>query len=202
MSAPTPQAPHPIRQQLQGLNLYLIGLMGSGKSATGHAIAQRLQYRFFDTDTLIERIAGKPITAIFQDDGETTFRTLEQQTLGQLAAYQRSVIATGGGIVLEHNNWSALRQGLIIWLDVPIPQIHQRLSANPAEIAQRPLLQTPNPEAALQTLHRQRAHLYQQADLHITPDPSETAEAVADRVLAALPTALKDPRDRPAPPQP
>ncbi|GAB4353027.1 MAG: shikimate kinase [Cyanophyceae cyanobacterium] len=202
MAATPSPSDAPIRQQLQGLNLYLIGLMGSGKSATGQAIAQRLQYRFFDTDTLIERIVGKAIATIFAEDGEATFRQIEQQTLGQLAAYQRSVVATGGGIILERNNWSALRQGVIIWLDVPIPQIYQRLMADPAEIAQRPLLQTPDPQAALETLHRQRRHLYEQADLRLIPDPTDTADTVADRVLAALPTALRDPSDRPVPPDP
>jgi shikimate kinase len=200
--ADTPTPTTDLRQQLQGLNLYLIGPMGSGKSATGHAIAQRLQYRFFDTDTLIERIVGKAIATIFAEDGEATFRQIEQQTLSQLAAYQRSVIATGGGIVLERNNWSALRQGVIIWLDVPVSQIYQRLMADPAQIAQRPLLQTPDPQAALETLHQRRRPLYEQADLHVIPDPADSAETVADRVLAALPTALRDPRDRPAPPDP
>ena len=86
-----------MKEQLQGVNLFLIGMMGSGKSTVGQLLAEQLRYRFFDSDVLIERVAGEPVTEIFAHQGEATFRELESQVLGQLAAQTRSVIATGGG---------------------------------------------------------------------------------------------------------
>ncbi|MEM1427535.1 MAG: shikimate kinase, partial [Cyanobacteria bacterium P01_H01_bin.130] len=113
-------------QNLRGLSLYLVGMMGVGKSTVGRAIAQSLKYRFFDTDDLIEQVAKKSIPEIFASDGETAFRTLETQVLSQLSRQTRSVIATGGGIVTQPDNWRRLRNGAIIWLDAPVEVILQR----------------------------------------------------------------------------
>jgi shikimate kinase len=93
-------------ERLQGINIYLIGMMGAGKSSTGIQLAERLGYRFFDTDAVIEAAAGQTIPAIFEHQGEDAFRELETQVLAELSAYQRLVIATGGGIVTRPMNWS------------------------------------------------------------------------------------------------
>jgi shikimate kinase len=99
-------------------NIYLIGMMGSGKTTIGKYLAQDLNYRFVDTDQTIEAKEKKPITKIFQESGETNFRKLETKILEKLSVDTHSVIATGGGIVEQRNNWDYLRQGLIVWLDV------------------------------------------------------------------------------------
>lgn len=175
-------------KRLKGINLYLIGMMGAGKSTVGQLLAQHLEYRFFDTDILIERVKQQSITEIFQQEGEASFRALETQVLAELSACTRSVIATGGGIVLARQNWSYLQEGLVIWLDVPVAELAQRLQADTS----RPLLTNgTNPIARLEGLLAQRSSLYAQADLHITITPPAPPAAIAAQVLAQIPTALK-----------
>ncbi len=174
---------------LRGVNLYLIGMMGSGKSTVGRILAEKLSYRFLDTDDLIEKSAQKPINAIFASDGESAFRALETEVLSQLSAYMWMAIATGGGIVLERKNWSYLQHGIVVWLDVPVPLLYDRLKDDTS----RPLLQSPDPQKTLEVILNQREPLYAQADLKITVASSETPEAIANGILQALPTILKDP---------
>jgi shikimate kinase len=175
-----------LSDRLQGTNLYLVGMMGAGKSTIGKLISQPLGYRFFDTDSVIERAAGQSISQIFAG-GEAEFRQLETQVLAELSAYTRLVIATGGGIVSRSQNWSYLRHGLIIWINVPVEVLQSRLSKDTS----RPLLQTGDPLAKLQLLLQERRSLYAQADLEITVGPQEAAEQVAQRLLSEIPTVLK-----------
>lgn len=176
-----------LRDRLQGTNLYLIGMMGAGKSTVGQQIAQRLDYRFFDTDSVIEQATGQAISQIFANTGEAEFRKLETQVLAELSPYTRLVISTGGGIVSQPKNWSYLRHGLIIWLNVPIEVLYQRLQQDTS----RPLLQTADPLATLHLLLQERRSLYAQADLEIAVAATDTPEQVVDRVLAEIPGILK-----------
>ena len=197
MAAPDAPICDALRQRLRGLNIYLVGMMGCGKSATGRVLSEQLNYRFFDTDTLIERIAGQPIAQLFETEGEAVFRQLESQTLNQLAAYQRSVVATGGGIVLDSENWNALRHGAVVWIDPPISVMYRRLAADRAEIERRPLLHGDDPEGVLAALRDRRVEHYQQADVRIEPTEDDDAAAVADRAIAALATVIEDPQLEP-----
>ncbi|MGP1382968.1 MAG: shikimate kinase [Thainema sp.] len=172
---------------LQGVNLFLIGMMGSGKTTVGQLLAEQLSYRFFDTDAVIEQAAHRPIRDIFATEGEVAFRQLETQVLSQLSAYTHLVIATGGGIVLERMNWSYLRHGIVVWLDVAVDLLYERLQDD----ATRPLLQTPDPQKTLQTILGQREHLYSQADLTITIQPHESPSETCDRILTELPHVLR-----------
>ncbi|USR90408.1 shikimate kinase [Phormidium yuhuli AB48] len=172
---------------LQGLNIYLVGMMGSGKSTTGTHLARQLRYRYFDTDSLIEQVAGQSVSEIFAQEGEATFRKLESQVLSQLSAYQRSVISTGGGIVVDLNNWSFLRYGLVIWLDVTPAVLIQRLQDDES----RPLLQTDDPLKTLQEILEERRSRYEQADLRIEVASGDSPESVSDRIIAAIPEVLK-----------
>ena len=178
---------NPLYQQLQGLNLYLIGMMGCGKSTVGELLAKTLNYKFIDTDQLITQVAGQSINTIFAEAGEAEFRQLESQVLSQLCAYQRLVVATGGGIVLQKMNWSYLRHGLIIWLDVPPAQLYQRLQGDTT----RPLLQDSDPLLKLQTLLNQRQSLYQQADIRIEVNADDSSSQVMEKVITAIPNKLK-----------
>jgi shikimate kinase len=153
----------PLPDLLGGVSLFLVGMMGSGKSTLGPPLAQQLRYTFFDTDSLIEKASGSSIPDLFAQ-GEEGFRTLETQVLAELASYRSLVVATGGGIVLKRENWSYLQHGVVIWLDVPPEIIWQRLHQDPAS---RPLLATTSPKATLQKLSQERRSLYAQADLHI-----------------------------------
>ncbi|MBD0267718.1 MAG: shikimate kinase [Cyanobacteria bacterium Co-bin8] len=167
---------------LKGTNLYLIGMMGAGKSTTGMRLARDLGYRFFDTDALIEKAMGQSVAEIFEDQGEADFRQMETQVLSQLAAYTRLVVATGGGIVTQQMNWSYLQHGVVIWLDVPLNLLEQRLQGD----AGRPLLQRPDWPQTLQTLQSQREPLYAQADLRLTVAAGEDEGAIATRLLTLL----------------
>lgn len=172
---------------LKGLNIYLIGMTGVGKTTVGKLLAETLNYRFLDTDFFIETVAKKSINDIFKDEGETSFRDLETQALAQVSSYVRSVISTGGGIVLKQQNWSYLHYGLIVWLDAPVNLLVQRL----AEDDTRPLLQGENLELKLHSLLEQRKSLYSQADLHILIENNYTPEQIVSEIIEQIPLKIK-----------
>lgn len=176
-----------MRDFLKGVNLYLIGMMGAGKTTVGRLLAQQLGYQFFDTDTVIEQVAKQTVSQIFAEAGEAEFRRLESQVLSELCAYKQLTIATGGGIVLKRENWSYLRHGIIVWLDVPVEQLLLRLQ----EDTTRPLLQDTDPAAKLQALLEQRQPLYAQADVHVICTPDETPEQIAGRAIEQIQQVLK-----------
>jgi shikimate kinase len=176
-----------LRRRLEGLNLYLVGMMGAGKSAVGRPLADALGYRFVDADTAIEAVAGRPIPQIFAEQGEAGFRDLETAVIGQIATWHSLVVATGGGVVTRPENWGHMRQGVVIWLDAPAELLLARLGADPTP---RPLLQGDDREARLQALLQERKPLYHQADLQICQS-DESPATVAALVLQALPGILK-----------
>jgi shikimate kinase len=188
MSDPIPS----LKQRLGGRSLYLVGMMGSGKTSTGRPLAERLGYGFVDADAVIEQAAGCSIPEIFKRDGEAGFRALESQVLNAISQRHSLVVATGGGVVTQQENWGLLHSGVVIWLDVVPEQLMQRLKADSTV---RPLLQTVDPDAALNTLLNQRRPLYAEADLTVVID-QETPDAVADGILQLLPSLLKDPTQR------
>ncbi len=171
---------------LKRRSLFLIGMMGAGKTTVGKLLAQHLNYRFFDTDTLIEQVAGQSVSGMFADQGEPAFRQLESQVLAELSTYLETVVATGGGIVLKPENWGYLRHGIVIWLDFPLDQLYQRLTNDTT----RPLLQTADLAAKLETLLTQRRPVYEQADLRLSLT-TETPEQVVAKIWSELPLILK-----------
>ena len=179
----------PLGERLKGTNLYLVGMMGSGKSTVGPLLAEALGYRFLDADAVISQAAGCSIPEIFERDGEAGFRSLERQVLQQLSQWHSLVVATGGGIVTVPANWGELRQGVVIWLDVAEEELLRRLQADPGG---RPLLSCEDPAAKLRLLLQQRQPLYAQADLHLSAD-GEDASGISQRVLKELPALLKAP---------
>ena len=181
-----------LKQRLAGRSLYLVGMMGSGKTSTGRPLAERLGYGFVDADAVIEQAAGCSIPEIFDRDGEAGFRGLESQVLSAISQRHSLVVATGGGVVTQPENWGMLHSGIVIWLDVVPDQLLQRLNADSTV---RPLLQTADPEAALNALLNERRPLYAEADLTVVIN-DETPEAVADGILQLVPSLLKDPTQR------
>ena len=181
--------PHPpLRQRLEGLNLYLVGMMGSGKSTAGRHLAEQLGYRFLDADSSIEQVAGRSIPELFASEGEAGFRDLEAAVLNQIASWHSLVVATGGGVVTRPENWGQMQQGVVIWLDAPDALLLERLSADPTP---RPLMQSEDPAQRLAELMGQRRPLYAQADLHIVQD-GRPPDQVAEQILEALPGVLKE----------
>ena len=178
-----------LKQRLGGRSLYLVGMMGSGKTSTGRPLAERLGYGFVDADAVIEQAAGCSIPEIFERDGEAGFRALESQVLNAITQRHSLVVATGGGVVTQQENWGLLHSGIVIWLDVAQEQLLERLRADDTA---RPLLQQPDPAAAVETLLSERRALYAEADLTVVIQ-EETPEQVADGILQLLPTLLKDP---------
>ena len=182
-----------LKQRLGGRSIFLIGMMGSGKTSTGRPLAERLGYGFVDADAVIEQAAGCSIAEMFQRDGEPEFRALEKQVLNSISQRHSLVVATGGGVVTQKENWGLLHSGIVIWLDVVQEQLLKRLQADRTV---RPLLQTADPEAALNDLLAERKGLYAEADLTVVIN-DEPPEAVADGIVQLLPGLLKDPTRRP-----
>jgi shikimate kinase len=176
-------------ERLRGVNVYLIGMMGSGKSTVGSELAAQLRFQFFDTDGLVEQVGGSSIAQIFAEHGEAYFRDLETQVLAQLSSYTRLVIATGGGIVLRPKNWSYLHHGLTVWLDVAPELIWQRLRRDPG---QRPLLQTPDPQAALYKLMQEREPFYAQADVRVHIRSETSPPQLVEQIWQAIRARLRD----------
>lgn len=180
-----------LREHLKGTCIYLVGMMGSGKSTVGDSLAKKLLYRLLDTDVLAEYLIEMPIAQFFAEGRESEFREVEYQVLMQLSQYTRVVVATGGGIVVKKENWGLLHNGLVVYLDLAPEDIHQRLKANPAEVAKRPLLQAPDPLAKLQDLCAQRKDAYESADITVKVDPQHSPEETADRIMMALVEFIK-----------
>jgi shikimate kinase len=166
---------------LKGTSLYLVGMPGSGKTTFGQRLAEHLGYGFFDTDQMIESAVGQKTSQIFAESGEQLFRELERQVLVELSPYGRCVIATGGGIVLKPENWSYLRHGVVLWLDVPLDLLLGRLESD----SSRPLL-VGDLQARLTQLQADRAHLYAQADLRLEVGAGDHNEVLVSRAVALL----------------
>lgn len=157
-------------------NIYLVGLMGSGKTTIGRALARRMGRRFFDSDHEIEHRTGVRVPVIFEHEGETGFRKREAQVIGELTQETAIVLATGGGVVLDPANREALRTtGWVVYLDVPTHILLERTRHD----SNRPLLQVADPRERLNTLRAQRDPLYREiADLIIDGSRSNSHLAV------------------------
>jgi shikimate kinase len=193
MAAASPSAGE-LAQRLQGLNLYLVGMMGAGKSAVGRPLAEALGYRFVDADSVIAQTAGRSIPEIFASDGETGFRDLETAVLDSIAHWHSLVVATGGGVVTRPRNWGHLQQGVVIWLDAPQELLLARLIADSTP---RPLLAQADPAERLGALLAERRPLYGQADLSVEQLEEDSPSQIARKVLEALPAILRERRQAP-----
>ncbi len=144
-------------------NIFLVGLMGAGKTSVGRMLAKRLNMVFYDTDAEIEQVTGVKIPVIFDIEGESGFRAREEKVIERLTAMYGIVLATGGGAVLSPVNRTRLKQhGHVIYLRATPEDLWRRTRRD----RNRPLLQTANPLAKLKELHAQRDPLYSEvADL-------------------------------------
>lgn len=144
-------------------NIFLVGLMGAGKTSVGRMLAKRMNKDFYDADAEIERTTGVKIPVIFDIEGESGFRAREEKVIERLTALHDIVLATGGGAILSPANRTRLRQhGHVIYLRAAPDDLWRRTRRD----RNRPLLQTANPLAKLKELHAQRDPLYSEvADL-------------------------------------
>ncbi|HEY1725273.1 MAG TPA: shikimate kinase AroK [Steroidobacteraceae bacterium] len=173
-------------------NIFLIGPMGSGKSAVAKFLARLLDLPFCDSDLEIERRSGADIPLIFEREGESGFRKRERDVIAELTARPRVVLATGGGAILDPDNRHDLAsRGWVVYLETSVAQQAERAGRT----RHRPLLQGTDPHARLEELMRMREPLYRQiADLCM-PTDRRRVRAVAERIAQEYAGAL-----RPAPP--
>jgi shikimate kinase len=167
-------------------NIFLVGPMGSGKSAVGRRLAERLGLVFVDSDAEIEARTGVDIACIFDREGEVGFRARERDVLDLLTRQPRSLIATGGGAVLDAQTRERLRsRGCVVYLRTSVDQQLARTRRS----THRPLLDTPDPRGTLQRLMLQRAGLYEEtADLTVDTD-GRKVKTVVDEIVRRLEAA-------------
>ena len=181
--------PKTLKEKLGGRNIFLIGMMGSGKSQTGPVLAKMINYAFVDTDDVIEKVSKQSISSIFEKDGEKVFRDVEKKVLKEISQHHSLVIATGGGLVTLPENWGILHQGIVIWLDLDLRRSIKRLESDQKR---RPLLLGDNLAENFSQIYESRKPIYLESDLRIEVEDQSPYE-VATMVAEHLPSILIDP---------
>lgn len=163
-------------------NIILVGFMGTGKSVVGYQVAQLIGYNFIDTDRIIEEQEGMPIREIFERYGEPHFRRIEKEVIKGLSDTQSSVIATGGGAIVDPENLESLKKnGIMICLKASPEIIMKRTEGN----SDRPLLKDKDRLMEIKGLLETREEYYAKADISIdTTDMNipEIVRKIADYV--------------------
>ena len=174
---------------MQPQRIFLIGLMGSGKSTVGKILANRLDMVFFDSDDEVEKRNGVDIQTIFEIEGEQGFREREQVIISELAKKPNAVIATGGGVVLSvANRFVMNNSGVIIYLKASVNSLYARIKNS----SHRPLLKTKQPKAKLAELYFKRRAIYENlADISIHTNNTMTRNDVVYLILKKLETYEK-----------
>jgi len=164
-------------------SLYLVGMMGAGKTTVGRLLARRLKLRFLDCDEEIERRCGVNVPLIFEIEGEAGFRAREAQVLAELTRLEDVVLATGGGAVLAEENRKALvAGGTVIYLRARPEDLYERVRHD----RHRPLLATPDPLARLRELHAERDPLYHAVADIVVETGRQTVQALARGLIERL----------------
>ncbi len=165
------------------MNIFLVGMMGSGKSAVGAELARAIQFNFIDTDAAVQLDLGQSIDEIFTKSGEQFFRQAESRILASIAAQDNYVIATGGGIILaEANRLLMKEQGTTVWLETDIEILAGRIKKDTATVTKRPLIaKEQHVSEHLHKIYSHRKQLYQQcADIIICTDFLSVAETIQE----------------------
>ena len=164
-------------------NIYLVGLMGAGKTSVGRILAKRLHKTFIDSDHEIEHRTGVRIPVIFEIEGEAGFRKRESSAVQELVKLSEIVLATGGGVVLDPENRRALRStGTVVYLRAAPTELWVRTRHD----RNRPLLQTSNPLAKLEELHRSRDPLYRETAHLIVDTGNQAIRTLVNRLEREL----------------
>ena len=164
-------------------NLYLIGMMGSGKSVTGKKLAQFLKGSFVDLDDVIEKKNKKSISEIFAGEGEPFFRDQESEVLNEVASQDKLVVATGGGVILRPENVDRMRaSGRIIYLEASLDVLWKRVQ----EKRNRPLLKSASPQTKLKEIFLSRQPIYETVSEFQIATDGLSPETVAKNIKTQL----------------
>jgi shikimate kinase len=170
--------PKPQHRRASG-NVFLVGLMGAGKTSVGKLLARRLGKAFCDCDQEIERATGVKIPVIFEIEGEGGFRARESKMLAELVNRSDTVLATGGGAVLSAENRALLSgNGVVVYLRAAAPDLWNRTRHD----KNRPLLKTGEPLAKLEQLFMERDPLYKGVADIIVDSSTQSVTSLAHRV--------------------
>lgn len=182
---PENQSMEPEAALIAGLGpraIVLVGLMGAGKTSVGKRIATKLHLPFIDADAEIEKAADATIPEIFAQHGEAYFRDGERRVIRRLLDGNPKVLATGGGAFMNEETRTAILEGAVsIWLRAELDVLMARVRKR----ANRPLLQTADPEGTMRQLMTDRYPVYELANVHIL-SRDVTHEIVADETIEAL----------------
>ncbi len=161
----------------------LVGMMGSGKTAIGRALAARLGVDFVDSDSAIEEAAALTIAEIFERDGEDFFREREAEVLRRLLSGPPQVVSTGGGAFLAEGNRTAIAEmGIALWLNADLSILWERVRHKDT----RPLLRTADPKGTLQRIFNERTPIYAKASLHAEIVAGASIEETTQGVIELL----------------
>ncbi len=164
-------------------NVFLVGMMGAGKTTVGRMIARRLKLRFVDSDLEIEARCGVKIPVIFEIEGEAGFRAREAQVIGELCREAGIVLATGGGAVLSAESRESLSGGgTVVYLRARAEDLYERVKHD----KNRPLLATADPLARLRELFVQRDPLYREVADIVVDTGSQSVQVLARALLDKL----------------
>jgi shikimate kinase len=164
-------------------NVFLVGLMGAGKSSVGRVLAKRLDKAFIDCDHELERRTGVTIPVIFDVEGEAGFRARETALIEELTAREGIVLATGGGAVLDAHNRALLAdRGCVVYLRAAVDELWRRTRHD----KHRPLLRTDDPRARLAELLATRGPLYQEVAHVVVDTGSQGLHMLTDRIVERL----------------
>jgi len=161
-------------------NIYLVGLMGAGKTTIGRLLAKSLGLPFYDSDKAIEDVTGVDIATIFEFEGEDGFRIRENKMIKELTDIEGIVLATGGGVILDAGNREQLKEhGFVVYLECSVDRLVERT----ARTSQRPLLNIDEPRAKIEALINEREALYQECADFIIDSGKMQSKAVVSEII-------------------
>ena len=161
----------------------LVGMMGSGKTAIGRAVAESLDVDFLDSDQELVEAAAMSIAEIFERDGEDFFRKRETEVIQRLLDSRVGILSTGGGAFMSERNREMISKfGVSVWLDADLNLLWNRVKHKDT----RPLLRTPNPKQTLTEIYEARVPLYELADLSVKAMPEYAISDMSNAVIEVL----------------
>jgi shikimate kinase len=168
-------------------SIYLIGYRGSGKTTVARELAGRLGFDCVDADDEIEQRAGKSIAHIFSEEGEGRFREIESDVVADLCRLRRTVVAMGGGAMMNETNRTEVRlAGTVIWLTASVPTILARLAADASTESRRPNLTASGGLSEIETVLAMREPIYRAcATIEIDTD-GKSPQEVVEEIMALL----------------